>query len=143
MNFVEIISPFSLAAVVNLVNLSLREGRAFAGTIVGLNSTRNWRNPLRILNKLTGLAILSGLLLAACSQSAAQVTSQVNPTAPASPKVSPAVDSTGSQPGCTVVSRQPTPNPTDEALFPPTGEGDWIKGAENASITLLEYSDFQ
>lgn len=82
-------------------------------------------------------------LLAACTQGTAPVTSQVSPPAPASPAATLTAGNPGAQPGCTVVSRQPTPDPTEQALIPPVGEGDWIKGAENAQITLLEYSDFQ
>lgn len=44
---------------------------------------------------------------------------------------------------CTAVSRQPTPGPTQQSLFPPVGEGDWVQGPENADVTLIEYSDFQ
>lgn len=44
---------------------------------------------------------------------------------------------------CTVVSRQPTPGPTEQSLFPPVGSADWVEGAENAAVTIIEYSDFQ
>jgi hypothetical protein len=98
---------------------------------------------LRILNKLPILTFLAAGLLAACAQGVTPVTSQVSSPAPASPVVTRTAGTPGAQPGCTVVSRQPTPNPTEEALIPPPGEGDWIKGSENAQITLLEYSDFQ
>ena len=48
-----------------------------------------------------------------------------------------------SMPGCTAKSLFPTPNPTMEALFPPVNEEDWARGPETASVTLIEYSDFQ
>jgi len=98
---------------------------------------------LRILKGLTIMSFLAAGLLAACAQGNASVTSQVSPPVPTSPAPSPTAGITGDQPGCTVVSRQPTPDPTEQALIPPVGEGDWIKGSENAQITLLEYSDFQ
>ena len=44
---------------------------------------------------------------------------------------------------CTSVSQQPTPNPTQQSLFPPVGEKDWVEGAGNAAVTFFEYSDFQ
>jgi len=46
-------------------------------------------------------------------------------------------------PGCTVVSPRPTPGPTEQSLFPPANEEDWVSGPENAAITIIEYSDFQ
>lgn len=45
--------------------------------------------------------------------------------------------------GCTVQSPFPTPGPTEQALLPPPGEADWVKGLDSASVTLTEYSDFQ
>jgi hypothetical protein len=44
---------------------------------------------------------------------------------------------------CTVVSREPTPGPTQVSLFPPPGESDWVVGPETAVMTIYEYSDFQ
>lgn len=46
-------------------------------------------------------------------------------------------------PGCTVISPQPTPGPTERSLFPPAGEDDWIVGPDDAAITITEYGDFQ
>ena len=46
-------------------------------------------------------------------------------------------------PGCTVVSPRPTPGPTEQSLFPPASDEDWITGPENAAITIIEYGDFQ
>jgi hypothetical protein len=46
-------------------------------------------------------------------------------------------------PGCTAKSLFPTPNPTLEALFPTVSGEDWVRGPETASVTLIEYSDFQ
>lgn len=45
--------------------------------------------------------------------------------------------------GCTVVSPRPTPGPTEQSIFPPVGDLDWVIGPQEASITLVEYSDFQ
>jgi hypothetical protein len=47
------------------------------------------------------------------------------------------------EPGCTVASANPTPNPTMQALFPPATEADWTRGPLTAAVTIMEYSDFQ
>lgn len=64
------------------------------------------------------------------------VTLQPQPTGP--------VDSSAN---CTVVgSVLPTPNPTDAAqaaLFKPVSDSDHILGSKEASITFMEYSDYQ
>ena len=44
---------------------------------------------------------------------------------------------------CTVVSRDPTPGPTEESLFDPVSESDWARGLDTAAVTIIEYSDFQ
>lgn len=48
-----------------------------------------------------------------------------------------------SRPGCTVISPMPTPGPTQRSLFPPVSDADWVRGPDTASITIIEYSDFQ
>jgi len=40
---------------------------------------------------------------------------------------------------CTVVSRQPTPGPTE----PLVTDNDWTQGPDDAAVTFIEYSDFQ
>jgi len=72
---------------------------------------------------------------------ALQPTATSLPTSEAGSSTAPATPSTQAQ--CTVVSGQPTPGPTQQSLFPPVDEGDWVKGPESADITLIEYSDFQ
>ena len=45
--------------------------------------------------------------------------------------------------GCSTYSFIPTPNAELLAIFPPSQDGDWAQGSETASITIIEYSDFQ
>lgn len=95
--------------------------------------------------------ILLGLLITACGgtntpSSDAGATTQANPEVPPTQPSTPTVLTPGDlqlTTNCTVVSRSPTPGPTQESLFPPVGEGDWVKGAEDAQVTFVEYSDFQ
>jgi hypothetical protein len=44
---------------------------------------------------------------------------------------------------CTVVSRQPTPGPTEQSLVPAVSDSDWTHGPEDAKVTIIEYGDFQ
>jgi hypothetical protein len=73
----------------------------------------------------------------------ASLTQALEPTDTPASTEEPIPVSGESLPGCTVKSLFPTPNPTMEALFPPVSEGDWVRGPETASVTLIEYSDFQ
>lgn len=45
--------------------------------------------------------------------------------------------------GCMAFSAIPTPDPALEALFPPPNAEDHVKGPAEASVTIMEYSDFQ
>jgi hypothetical protein len=45
-------------------------------------------------------------------------------------------------PSCTVVSFAPTPGPTEQSLFPPVNDKDWVQGPPTATVTIIEYSDF-
>jgi len=72
--------------------------------------------------------------------------SPATPAVPA-PTLTPAASATAepasAQGNCTVVSLMPTPGPTEASLFPAPGPADWTQGPETASVTFLEYSDFQ
>lgn len=89
------------------------------------------------------------VILAACQNQIATQTSetfQVNPSqiTPLSTNNPPASPSGKNAPvGCTVVSPRPTPGPTEQSLFPPISEKDWVEGPDSAYVTILEYSDFQ
>jgi protein-disulfide isomerase len=68
-----------------------------------------------------------------------------NPTAAAKPPAtaSPVAAVTSAPPGCTVISPQPTLGPTETSLFPPISDKDWVIGAPTATVSIIEYSDFQ
>lgn len=61
----------------------------------------------------------------------------------ATPILSGTVTSTARPANCTIVSRQPTPGPTEQSVFPPLGSQDWVEGPPSAAVTFIEYSDFQ
>jgi hypothetical protein len=44
---------------------------------------------------------------------------------------------------CEAFDLIPTPDPTVTAMFPPITAEDWSTGLDTASVTFLEYSDFQ
>ena len=77
--------------------------------------------------KLLPALLLGAALLAACSPGAA--TKQVVTGPPME--------------GCKVVDVVPQPNPTIEALVPAVTDQDHILGSKTASVTILEYSDYQ
>lgn len=45
--------------------------------------------------------------------------------------------------GCTVISPNPTPGPTQESIFAPITDEDWSIGPADALVTILEYGDYQ
>ena len=93
--------------------------------------------------------LLLSLLLGACSsRSTAPVleASSTPPDAPTQAAIQPITPEPGmvsAEPGCTVVSPVPTPGPTIQAMFPVSEETDWARGLKTASVTIIEYSDFQ
>jgi hypothetical protein len=98
------------------------------------------------------LLLLLALALTAC-KSASQTVSATNgpgnvPGATIGPTSAPKQPDTlnvpvqaPSVPGCTVVSFRPTPDPS--SIFPPVSADDWHRGPLTATVTIIEYSDFQ
>jgi cyclophilin family peptidyl-prolyl cis-trans isomerase/protein-disulfide isomerase len=72
--------------------------------------------------------------LAGCSSPPASPVS----TVPASPSVFIATPL-----ACTTIRAVPTPGPDSPSLFPPESEADRVRGAEDAIVTITEYSDYQ
>ena len=110
-----------------------------------------------MFKKIFTLSLLLSVFLAACQSAATSPTAlpvaeedagQTPATdSPALPEVSP-TPSTGEaevqgESTCTVVSRQPTPGPTEESIVPPVSASDWVHGPEDAKVTIIEYGDFQ
>lgn len=98
------------------------------------------KNPMK--KRFLILTTLILLNLAACQGESQPDNTQESVTATAAvTRVIPNIS--GPEPSCTVSSPQPTPGPTEQTLFPPVNETDWALGPETASLTILEYGDFQ
>jgi hypothetical protein len=114
-----------------------------------------------MFKKIFTLSLLLIVFLAACQSAATSPTAlpgvQDNPDQtsqdepatdlPPLPEVSPTpptgeVEVQG-ETTCTVVSRQPTPGPTEQSIVPPLSDSDWAHGPEDAKVTIIEYGDFQ
>jgi hypothetical protein len=93
---------------------------------------------------LAGIAIVG---LVACKTPSPVLPTGAPATSPAQVTEQPqSVASTaqGNAPaGCTVISPNPTPGPTEESIFPSVSDQDWVIGPPDASVTLIEYGDFQ
>lgn len=92
---------------------------------------------MRFYHRLNWIIALA-LLLSACKS----VGQQASPGALGTRPSSAGGSQPTRQPGCTVKTGQPTPNATLEAALPPLTEKDWVKGPQDAYVTLIEYSDF-
>ena len=46
-------------------------------------------------------------------------------------------------PSCTSIITEPTPGPDTPSIFPPENKTDRARGAENPSVTIVDYSDYQ
>jgi len=98
-----------------------------------------------MLKRLIPLFVLLTSLLVACQGAA--VTPEPFSTAGPAPSQAP-VEGTQSEsgersPDTFAVNGNPTPGATQESIFAPVGEADWVLGSDTADITIIEYSDFQ
>jgi cyclophilin family peptidyl-prolyl cis-trans isomerase/protein-disulfide isomerase len=67
-------------------------------------------------------------------------------SAPASPaSTAPVVPSLiiPTPPACITIITEPTPGADTPSLFPPESKDDHVRGAQNPSVTITEYSDYQ
>ena len=114
-----------------------------------------------MIKKIVTLSVLLLVFLVACQSTSASPTSPLeeqvqpdqpdevtpSPELPPLPEVSPTPTEGQSgdpaEANCTVVSQQPTPGPTEQSLFPPVSDTDWVQGPEDAKVTIIEYGDFQ
>ena len=114
-----------------------------------------------MMKKIIALFLILVVFLVACQSAPASPTEassagadpdQIGEDAPSTklpplPEVSPtpATEQTGNpgEENCTVVSRQPTPGPTEQSLVSEVSEADWVHGPEDATVTIIEYGDFQ
>jgi hypothetical protein len=91
--------------------------------------------------------LLMALILAACAPegTSVQATAPAATALPATPSIAtPVSQSTATkQPGCTVTTRKPGLDPTQESPIPPVDESDWSIGPQDAYVTIIEYGDFQ
>lgn len=95
--------------------------------------------------KLILLVVILGLFVGACSSTAApESQATLEPTA-ASNAEAPSLVSADipAPPTCIPDPPRPVADPETLAVFSPDPETDWIKGPEDAAITILEYADFQ
>ena len=46
-------------------------------------------------------------------------------------------------PSCTDIITEPTPGPDTPSVFPPESKTDHVRGAENPTVTIVDYSDYQ
>jgi hypothetical protein len=93
-------------------------------------------------------ASVSPTMLPATEEATAQIGDSATSTElPPLPEVSPTPTTEQTreldEANCTVVSRQPTPGPTEPSIVPAVSDTDWVHGPEDAKVTIIEYGDFQ
>lgn len=87
---------------------------------------------------------LSGVLGACLSGAQPEATEA--PTATPEPSIQIPTENpldAGEEPTCIANPPLPTPSAEDLSVFTPDPEQDWIKGPDDAAITIIEYADFQ
>ncbi len=85
---------------------------------------------------LASFILFGSVLLSACG---AKQAAPISPT----PTLPVKLIFPTTQPSCTTVAAEPTPGPETPSLFPPITAADHVRGSQNATITLMDYSDYQ
>jgi protein-disulfide isomerase len=116
--------------------------QSFAGKIAGYLSTENLMKKLYLFFMLLVAVGMVGCLPQEQATPASTATTEPRPTPTAVLSV-PTESAFLPDSGCTVITKKPTPGPTAESIFPPVSKTDWVKGPEDAKVTIIEYSDFQ
>lgn len=89
------------------------------------------------------IPLLLVLALTACVSAAQpEATETMAPTIQVSTQI-PTEAEAAADPTCIANPPPPIPSEEDLATFTPDPESDWIKGPEDAPITIIEYADFQ
>jgi len=93
----------------------------------------------------TPTEVVEATVKAVNTQPPADISSQAEVSEPTATKAldDAAANESAGRAKCTVISRDPTPGPTEESIFAPVSESDWVRGSDSAAVTIIEYSDFQ
>jgi cyclophilin family peptidyl-prolyl cis-trans isomerase/protein-disulfide isomerase len=87
--------------------------------------------------KIMLIAITFWTVVAACQAQSAQVVATVDPNN------LPTAAPTEAVATCTVVSQDETSNSDALSPYPAITEDDWVRGSDDPTITIIEYTDFQ
>jgi cyclophilin family peptidyl-prolyl cis-trans isomerase/protein-disulfide isomerase len=130
-----------------MLNIFIR--KRFLEQVAGIIGTI-WGHVIRggFVKKLTLIlsVVIFSALLGACAAEGAVQTEAVQPTLqPAASLDVASVEAEGPPPPPTCIPNPPRPILSDQdlAVFSADPETDWIKGPDDAAITIIEYADFQ
>lgn len=90
------------------------------------------------MNRIDMRRFISSLIFSFILSSCAPSNASPIGTAPAIPSLI-----IPTPPACTAIVAEPTPGADTPSHFPPESEADHVRGAENPSVTITEYSDYQ
>ncbi len=90
-------------------------------------------------NPLLWIMVWMALLLSACAPAATATPAEPTAVPTRTPRPMPE----GTPMACTLFNLFPDPRDPASVKLPPVSDADWSRGAANARLTLIEYSDFQ